>query len=470
MNSDNRQDNRTYKKSFSDLINIVGKIVIIGIFAYFIFAFFTIKNKETVNYYEVSEGELVKEHKFTGIILRKEEIFTSDKSGYIYFLLNDGKKVSKHGCVYCIDEHGELSNLISEYNYDTSSKNVSKLKKLRKALISNSTSLNDGEFYRVYDIHNDLAVSVLDYTGNSVFEKISDSLDSSSISINRFYSDKTGTVQNYIDGYESVTENDISSDQFDETKYNKKSVNSGDLVSAGDEIFKLITDEKWQIIFPLSDEDLSLYSDKSSLKINFSENDLTTLVNFRIIKSADNINLGVLDFTNYMVQFSEDRFIDFEIVTNDVSGLKIPDKSITTKDFYIIPERFLCTDGNGNKGFNKVILSNDSDTVSFVIPDIYSIEDGYCFIETGENNSLKKGDYICPSASELNDRYQIAQLRPLEGVYNLNKGYTIFKKIERLESANGYSIINKNTPYGLNVYDHIVLDASKVSEGELLYR
>ncbi|MCR5160511.1 MAG: hypothetical protein K6C06_01965, partial [Lachnospiraceae bacterium] len=66
--------------------------------------------------------------------------------------------------------------------------------------------------------------------------------------------------------------------------------------------------------------------------------------------------------------------------------------------------------------------------------------------------------------------YQIAARMSLDGVYNVNKGYTIFKKVDILETANGYSIIKKNSAYGLQVYDHIVLDASTVHDGQILYR
>ena len=66
--------------------------------------------------------------------------------------------------------------------------------------------------------------------------------------------------------------------------------------------------------------------------------------------------------------------------------------------------------------------------------------------------------------------YQIAAKMPLKGVYNVNKGYAVFRKVEILESSNGYSIIKKNTSYGLQTYDHIVLDASSVQDGDILYR
>ena len=57
-----------------------------------------------------------------------------------------------------------------------------------------------------------------------------------------------------------------------------------------------------------------------------------------------------------------------------------------------------------------------------------------------------------------------------EGVYNINKGYTVFTQVEILDSNSEYYTIKNNVTYGLSVYDHIVLDASSVGEGQLLYQ
>ena len=58
----------------------------------------------------------------------------------------------------------------------------------------------------------------------------------------------------------------------------------------------------------------------------------------------------------------------------------------------------------------------------------------------------------------------------LTGVYNINKGYAVFKQISELANSGEYYIIEKGTSYGLSVYDHIVLDAATVSEGQIVYQ
>ena len=53
--------------------------------------------------------------------------------------------------------------------------------------------------------------------------------------------------------------------------------------------------------------------------------------------------------------------------------------------------------------------------------------------------------------------------------YNINKGYAVFKQIEVLSTNGEYYTVKKNMDYGLSVYDHIVLDAGTVTEGQIIY-
>ena len=57
----------------------------------------------------------------------------------------------------------------------------------------------------------------------------------------------------------------------------------------------------------------------------------------------------------------------------------------------------------------------------------------------------------------------------LEGAYNINKGYAVFKRVERLKTENGYAIVKKNSASGLSAYDHIALDASSAVEDAVIY-
>ncbi len=72
------------------------------------------------------------------------------------------------------------------------------------------------------------------------------------------------------------------------------------------------------------------------------------------------------------------------------------------------------------------------------------------------------------SASD-GQRFAISLTGTLIGVYNMNKGYADFRQITILYQNDEYAIVKPNTMYGLCEYDYIVLDASSVSDNDLIY-
>ena len=67
------------------------------------------------------------------------------------------------------------------------------------------------------------------------------------------------------------------------------------------------------------------------------------------------------------------------------------------------------------------------------------------------------------------DTFTVGQKETLTGVYNMNKGYADFTKIDVINSNKEYSIVESGTNYGLRVYDHIVLDGESVNEDEFVF-
>ena len=51
----------------------------------------------------------------------------------------------------------------------------------------------------------------------------------------------------------------------------------------------------------------------------------------------------------------------------------------------------------------------------------------------------------------------------------MDKGYADFKQVIVLYQNEEYSIVKSNTKYGLNVYDHIILDATSINDDDFIY-
>ena len=103
-------------------------------------------------------------------------------------------------------------------------------------------------------------------------------------------------------------------------------------------------------------------------------------------------------------------------------------------------------------------------TTEFVPTTIYDATETEYYLD---DTILRAGNYIVKP--ESTEKFAISKTGSLTGVYNINKGYADFKQVNVLYENEEYSIVRSNTVYGLNVYDHIVLDASLVNDNQFIY-
>ncbi len=166
-----------------------------------------------------------------------------------------------------------------------------------------------------------------------------------------------------------------------------------------------------------------------------------------------------------MQNYIDNRFVDIEIIFHAAEGLKIPKTALLDKEFFMIPSDFITTGGeNNNTGLIKDVYSENGDlSYQFMDANVVADIDGFAYVETA---GLKEGEYIRNAATQ--ERFQIAKKGTLKGVYNVNKGYCIFKKVEILYENDEYCIVKTDTPNGLSNYDHILADSSSAMENEII--
>ena len=447
----------------------VGMIIFAIIFLYLVFSVYTYLKREKIQFYEVVDGGIVSNRMYTGLILREEQVRNADRSGYINYYLREGKRASVGSRIYSLDETGSLEELLKDNAEAGNSLSDDSLSDLTKQLTSFVLSFRDQALSSIYDARYSLEASVREYSSFSALDQLDKLAQESGAVFEQVRTDVSGVVSYGFDNYETVTTADIEAASFNRDTYVKTLNKSGKLIDSGSPAYKIITSENWSIVFPLTEEDASLYSDKTTLRVIFRDYSMSTPASYSTFTGKDGASYGKLDFTKYMEQFISDRFIDFEIKTEQTDGLKIPASAVTEKSFYLIPIDYMTQGGDSSEsGFNKEVYTENGSSVVFVPTTIYYSDDEFFYVDMNEEEGFKAGDYVVkPSSSE---RYQIGRTASLKGVYNINKGYTIFKQIDILDSNNEFYTIRRNMTYGLSVYDHIVLDASMVEEGQLLYQ
>ena len=84
------------------------------------------------------------------------------------------------------------------------------------------------------------------------------------------------------------------------------------------------------------------------------------------------------------------------------------------------------------------------------------------------DDALSKLRYGEVLVNRYNDTYSLSEVVKLEGVYNVNKGYAVFKNVEVVDRTNEYAIVRSRSLNGIALYDHIALNAVSIKEGDLI--
>lgn len=452
-----------YKKPKN--INI-GMIVFAVIFIYLIVVLIQYMIKPKTQMYEVLDGDIANDSFYTGVIIRNETVVNSDYSGYINYYLREKQKASVGNLVFTIDENGSMTEYLNQLSGDESRLSSENLKELKSLLSNFSRSYEDSKFSEIYDINTTLNSMLMEYINiNTLQELNSSGNEENAISFQKCYAKISGVVVYSTDGMEGINTEQISAETFSRENYQKTTYSGGQLISAGSPAYKVITDDSWSVVIPLSEEELPEYTDVTSVSLHFPEKNLDAVAGFSVFTGTDGASYGKIDLNKYMIQFAGERFVEVEVKNSQATGLKIPKTALTSKDFYVIPASFLTTGGDSSEeGFYKEVYANDgSSSIEFIVADIYRSTEEYYYVSTED---FQDGDYIV--LPDSNERYQVGAKEAIQGVYNINRGYAVFKQIEILDENSDYCIVKKNMEYGLRSYDHIVLDASQVTENDIL--
>ena len=245
--------------------------------------------------------------------------------------------------------------------------------------------------------------------------------------------------------------------------YQATGLKNNSRVKAGSPVYKLIKDNNWTAVILLDDAAAQEMADMKSVKIRFSKDNETAVAGFSIYNTKD-ANLGFLTFDNSMIRYAEERYLDMELILEDESGLKIPKSSVADKKFYLVPENYLTQGGNSKE--TGVLINNGKEDAQFKNVEVYyrDKENKMVYLDPNvfdKNTSLRE-----PDGSET---YPLKKTKSLKGVYNINKGYAVFKQIHILCESEDYYIVEAGNDYGLANYDHIALDGSEVHENDVVF-
>ncbi len=437
----------------------IGLILFIVIFVYIVISVFIFVFSKKTTIYQVSAGSLAYDNSFTGFIIRDEEVIKSDYSGNVNFFLNNGQRASIGTVVYSVDETGRVYDKIKASIDDEL--NSDEMTEIKNMLADFSVSYSASEFYNVYRVREHITDKIYEYQAYDIANHLEEYI-SDTESMDFFHpieADITGLVSYVIDGYEAISETALTDTVFNQNDYTSTNLQNTELINQGDAAYKLVKSDVWYIYIQLDENQSAALSDSTKINLNFINKDIQCVADFSQITTGGK-TYGRIELSKYMVNFIEDRYVQIEITENNISGLKVPVSAVFNKGFYTIPKEYLTLSGTFIRKYyneNGQIMTEAIDTT------IYEENDKYYFVSMDD---FKSGDILMLPDSD--ETYIVGTMDELTGVYCINKGYAVFKKVDILEQNEEYYIIRKGTTYGLAIYDHIVLDYTTIKEYEII--
>ncbi len=450
----------------------IGMIIFSVIFVYVVVYVIMYFQTGHIVRYEVKEGSLAADTIYRGVVLRDETVVYAQSTGYVNYYAIEGERVAKNDLVYVTDETGRLSESLASMNMGENSLSAKELLEFRSELVDFMHGFDVRQYDRVYDYKYTLKNTVLRLANVNMLQSISD-LDSASgvNNINYTHAPETGIVAYWTDGFEDLKAQDVTQDILDgklnEKEYEKKRIAGNSLLASGEAVYKLSTNENWSIVIPIDAVRGAELQKEGYVKVRFLKNQYESWGAVKLLSNADGNTYLQLSFTNSMITFMPDRFLDVELIVEDETGLKIPVSSIVQKEFFLIPEEYIIPGGNngGDSIKRQCYLEDGTISSEIVEVDVY-----YFDSETKEyyldSSMVNAGDILYHPESE--EIFTVSRRATLIGVYNMNKGYADFKQISILYQNDEYAIVKPNTKYGLSVYDYIVLNAESVRDDQFI--
>lgn len=430
----------------------IGIILFGAILIYIIVCIFIYATTTHISTCQVTAGPLARNQTYTAIAIREETLVTANNEGYVNYYALEGRKVRKAGAVYSLSQTPPRTTGETKLSEES-------LNGVKSLVAQFANSFDPAHFNDVYTFKYALAGSILNYAGLEGGNRTASGQGAV------YQSQENGVVVYAEDGYEDVTEQSVTAEDFDRSSYQYRNLKTAEKITAGAPVYKLIDSDTWSILIQLTSSQASRLEGRETIKVKFLKDESSMNGELKLLTKSDGI-YAMITFTSGMIRFVTERFLDIELVTNSETGLKIPVSSVVSKDFYLIPKKFAVNVENSSDiGFLKRVTDKEGNiSTEFINATIYENDEEHYYVDTQE---FADGDVLLMENS--NQTFTVKDITQLEGVYCVNRGYAVFRKIEIIDQNEEYCIVATGTSYGLSLYDNIVLDSSTVQEDEILF-
>lgn len=459
---------KRYKPSYSNEFKLnIGTVIFIIILLYIVIRVVMSLQKESLSIYEVQNSYIDTNINTTALIVREEKLINAESSGYVSYYVRDGEKIGKNKTIYTIDETGSVYDKIKDSDTEALTMSDDALTEIRTRISTFENYFDYSNFSELYNFRYDIENAVLELTNEALIEQMT-SMDSADVSTYKKVTTKdAGIVTYYKDGYENFNINEFKAADIDKSSYKKTTLKTGEIINAGDPVYKLVTSENWYLVAPLTTAEANELTDKETIKVNIHNSSKNITCNFRLT-SVDDKKFVIISLNQQMVNYINNRYIDIVIIMDQNNGLKIPNTAITSKEVYKIPVDYLSkgSDSTKEQFLNiKKLDKNGEVTIQQIEPTLYITDEQFCYADP---NDFSNEDVLVNT--ENNETLSLTQVarEELNGVFCVNQGVADFRYIDILYQDDEYTIVNADVNYSIAWYDRIVLNQSLVTENQII--
>lgn len=458
------------RQNYSNEFKInIGTIIFIIIFIYVFIRIIMSMQKESLSIYEVQNSYIDTNISTTALIVREEKLVNAESSGYVSYYVRDGEKIGKNKIIYTVDETGSVYEKLKDTDADALSMSEDALTEVRTRISTFENYFDYSNYSDLYNFRYDIENAVLELTNEALIEQLT-SLDDDTTNISTYKKVATteaGIITYYEDGYEDFNINKFKASDIDKSNYKKKTLKTGEIINAGEPVYKLVTSENWYLIAPVSEKEAKSLKDKEKVQINIHNSSKNISCSFRLT-TEDDKNFIILSLNQQMVNYINERYIDIVILMDQNNGLKIPNTSITEKTVYKIPVSYLSkgSDSTEKQFLNIKKLDDKGEvTIKQVQAAIYKSDDKFCYVDP---NDFSAEDILVNTDSDETLALSQADTSKLQGVFCVNQGVAAFRYIDILYQDDEYTIVKTDVDYSIAWYDRIVLNQSMVEENQII--
>ena len=302
-------------KTLSSIIKVYQKIkhlnigiIIFGvIFIYLVVTVLMYLTEKHISVYEVREGSILKDNSYTGLAIRNETVIRSEDNGYVNYFVSAGSKVGAKTQIYSLSDH--------KLQFESKSGKSQKLTSVEQNNIRQKTqtfceNYSDESFGDVYTLKSNIS-NVLDGKSNQNRQtQLAALTDADTDGLHVFSADSDGIICYYVDGFEKTTADDVTPDMLSNGKKEQK---NNTRIKSGTPVYKLIKDDDWTLVIPLTKECAKELKDSSSVHVRFPKDNETMTAAFSM-KKVKGSYLGYLAFDSSMVSNPQDSFVYVELI------------------------------------------------------------------------------------------------------------------------------------------------------------